>query len=122
MSNINLRIKVMDKEMFWDTEEVYNYYKFQRNIVFGQYRVVSPDKYRESWGHNRQEIYADFIQLSGKNNAVATSPSATQQVEKIELAAIDPIEKLERLAELYENSVLTRDEFEQARQKYVKML
>lgn len=114
-----MRIKVADKEVFWNTLELYNGYKLQHNTVFGQFRVVSPDKYREAWSFNKEETYEDFVRISGKANAqLAQSVASQAQVQD----TTDYVAKLRDVTELYKDGVITKDEYEALRQEYLAKL
>ncbi|MBY3618608.1 SHOCT domain-containing protein [Acinetobacter sp. CUI P1] len=120
MSNVNWRIKVADKEWFWDTLETYNGYKFQNNKVIGQFRVVSPDKYREAWGFDRHEIKEDFKRISGKYKQNQGSVAAP--VSQVVAQDTDYLEKLRQVAELYKDGVITEAEYEELRLHYLTAL
>ena len=120
MSNINARMKVADKEVFWDTLESYNGYKFQKNTVFGQFRVVSPNKYREAWGFDQEEIHEDFKRISGKYKQNQDKVSAS--VPLAETQDTDYLQKLRQVADLYKDGVITESEFEELRQNYLAKL
>lgn len=120
MSNINMRIKVVDKEMFWITLESYNGYKFQNNTFFGQFRVVSPDKYREAWGFNKEEIQVDFDRLSGKFQSLQTpQPEPIPQAVEPE---VDYLVKLREIGELYKDGILEEEDYEALRKQYISLL
>lgn len=127
MSLINWRLPVADKEVFWDTLKIYKNWKFQHNKVIGQYRVVSPGKYREAWGFNYEEVYQDFKRLSNYYEEVKTEaaqhviydeqPVTTSSPSKLEL-----YDELEKVSELYQKGILTEDEFQQERQTIINKI
>lgn len=119
MSLINWRLPVADKEVFWDTLKTHDSWKFQHNKVVGQYRVVSPGKYREAWGFDYNEILQDFKRLSGykemKKDAAQDmtyneQPTITSSPSKPEL-----YDELEKISELFQKGILTEEEFQQER-------
>ena len=105
--------------MFWDTLKTYDGWKFQHNKVVGQYRVVSPGKYREAWSFDYNEVLQDFKRLSGykeiKKEAAQhvtynEQPGTTQSSSKLEL-----YDELEKVSELYQKGILEEEEFQQER-------
>lgn len=119
MSLINWRLPVADKEMFWDTLKTFDGWKFQHNKVIGQYRVISPEKYREAWGFEKAEILKDFKRLSGfaekkrevaQNNKNNEQPTIIPSLSKLEL-----YNELEKVSELYQKGILMEEEFQHER-------
>jgi len=119
MSLLNWRLPVADKEMFWDTLKTNDGWKFQHNKVIGQYRVVSPGKYREAWGFDHNEILKDFKRLSGfsetKNTVVKETPKTAQPEAKPAPSKIELWDELEKVSDLYQKGILKKEEFEHER-------
>jgi len=119
MSLINWRLPVADKEVFWDTLKVYDDWKFQHNKVVGQYRVVSPDKYREAWGFSYAEVLQDFKRLSGyreiKREAAQHVTYNEQPVTTSTPTKLELYDELEKVSELYQKGILEEEEFQRER-------
>ena len=116
MSLINWKLPVADKEVFWDTLQTHEGWKLQHNKVVGQYRVVSPGKYREAWGFNCEEIANDFKRLSGYSEKKAAAPVRESQQEQPQVNATEMraqlYKQLEQAGELFDKGFLTEKEFE----------
>ncbi len=50
LSMPNIKIKVVDGEVFWIVLAEYNGWKLEQNTVFKQARIIDSDGYRIAWG------------------------------------------------------------------------
>ena len=130
MSNFNWELGVADAGVFWETIKTYKGWKFQNNTVFGQYRVISPDKIRKAWGFNKEEILDDFKQFSGyeseeKKTAPTSTSSSTAKASdsrtKWQLRK-ELDEELIRIGHLLETGILTDTEFQERKAIILKEL
>jgi hypothetical protein len=136
MSNYNVRIKVMDGGVWWDNIKQRRGWKLQQNKLTGHYRIISPDKYREAWGYRSDgdELSELFDEMTGDYSSSgrdsSSSSSSTRVPETPSPTATPPhkpsksevLAQLKELGELYEAAVLTKEEFEAAKQKLLKEL
>lgn len=123
MSNINIETKVADGGVWWENVKQKKGWKLQQHVLTGHYRIINPSKIRKAWGSDREEmidIFNEFTYVEKPQSKAPVQPqkeSTPAKPSKQEVLA-----QLKDLGELYENGVLTKEEFEEAKKKLLKEL
>ena len=111
----NIEMPTLGGEVFWTDIASYNGWRVQKNNVFGNCRILDPDDVRKAWGGERDILHA-FTHL------VENARSYEEKVAPQETSTVDPAERLAQLGQLYKDGILTREEFERKKKKYLDMM
>ena len=105
LSMPNIKMKTMGGKTFWDTLATYNGYKLQQNQITRHARILDKDNYRIAWGTvNGMQMVLRRI------DDMANEFSHTKRV-------VDIKEDLEAIKQLYDEGILTTEEYNEQKAK-----
>ncbi|WP_248924004.1 SHOCT domain-containing protein [Paenibacillus hamazuiensis] len=122
LSNFNVETKVTDGGVWWDNVREKKGWKLQKHKITGHYRIISPSKYRKAWGSDREEMLGLFDEFTYEEPKVSTPIKSQKESTPTKPSKQEILAQLKDLGELYENGVLTKDEFEGAKKKLLNEL
>lgn len=107
----NIPMKTMGGEVWWTNLAEYNGWRLQQNMVTHHARILDPDDVRRAWGtYNGMRTAMDRIIRSFKDKEASSSDK--------EMA----YERLKELDDLWKRGILSDQEYEEKKKKYIDML
>lgn len=110
----NVETKTMGGETFWNNIASHGGWRVQKNSVFGNCRILDPSDTRKAWGGETaiREAFDYIVQ----NNAKESVSHSSEETE------VDPMERLEQIGKLYNDGIISKEEFEEKKKKYLDMI
>ena len=114
----NIEMPTLGGEVFWTDIASHNGWRVQKNNVFGNCRILDPKDVRKAWGGKTDILHAFTYLVENINKYQLES----QEEVTHDAPSVDPTETLAKLGQLYRDGVLTKEEFESKKKKYLNML
>ena len=107
----NIPTPTLGGEVFWNDLATYEGWRLQQNMFTHHARILDPDNVRRAWGtYAGMEKAMDCVIKSFHINDVSSE-------EKNEA-----YENLKKLKELYDDGIITEEEYKEKRKKYVNKI
>ena len=116
----NIEMPTLGGEVFWTDIASHKGWRVQKNNVFGNCRILDPDDIRKAWGGETDILHAFTYLVENINNYQLEAPK--EETTTHDTSLVDPAERLAKIGQLYKDGVLTREEFERKKKKYLDML